>query len=119
MVNHRNTFQDFLTQLDEKAKKRILVRIVRIADNYGFETTNRELLKYLASYGVWEIKLHNPGCRILCCPYEDCLILLNGFEKRSDKARKQTRAAYQKGSDFVKMLLENEDVTKEKLEQAR
>ena len=115
-VRNRNYFQRFHSTLNRISRHKLAVLLGRIGDEVGLELNNPEKLKYLATYGLWELKLNNPGFRLLMMQYGTLLILLNGFPKRSTKATKIIRNQYELGKKLRDLIKEDEDELKAALE---
>ena len=118
--NGRNYFRDFLENLDENGRKKIVPRISKIANDYGLNLRNQEILKWITKKKIkfGYIKTKNPSLRVSIWRYDfikTFAIIILGFSKKSEKADKKTSQFYDKTINEIKFILENEDEFKKKL----
>lgn len=121
LIDGKNEFRDYLESLNENTKTRLLARISKIANDYGFEIRNSQLFEKLTNYNnVFEIKLYSPAShRILCSRWEiereGILCLLLGFPKKSEKSTRVHRQFYKKAETIIQEITKEKSKTDEKL----
>ncbi len=96
--------EKFINALSDELQGRVVAFITKIGDN-GFPR-NREKMKKLGSYELFELKIYtNPQIRIFCIPdfRKNELILIDGEFKASRKIRKSRLDSIQNiWNDFLK-----------------